>query len=182
MRRLTRHLPWKRSPIRRADVEIGAPPEEVVAVEGVFARFGLPVEVNAEVPLSGGPPIEASWVVSVALVVPITAFFAKLGSAAAEDAYAALSGWVRSIREARKGTGGRGEITIYWEKAKASIVIPSDEEAIVALRDVNLSKLPAVHVRWHVERQVWQAWDDKEDDWRELVGSRRSPPGSQGEG
>jgi hypothetical protein len=151
--------------VRLAAVEFGASPEEVAAVEDAFARAGLPVQIRAEVPLSGGPPTDLAWVVYVALGTSLTAFFAALGSAAGADAYPALKAWIARLREARERTPGRGEIQINSKDSQ--IRIPANDEAIAALQAIDLTAFHG-YLRWDEQRRTWQSWDDDCNVWRDL--------------
>jgi hypothetical protein len=125
--------------------------------------------------MSGGPPVEAGWIVYVTLGVPITAFFGKLGAAAGEDVYAAMRDWVSRVRAARREAASPGEIHIH--AGDGSLIIPADDEAVAALQWVDIGPSDSGYVRWDRERHAWQIWDDGRDDWRDLPRRDRAASG-----
>lgn len=104
----------KRKPINFVMIEGGASDAEVEQVRELFLRRGLRAEVNAGLPLAGGPPTELVWGVYVALAVPITSFFAALGTQAGKDVYDAAKDWVLELIAARRSEEGPGQITPWW--------------------------------------------------------------------
>jgi hypothetical protein len=108
----------KRQPIKFVLIEGGAPEAEVERLRELLARRKLTPDVNAGLPLTGGPPTELVWGVYLALAVPITSFFAALGTQAGKDAYAAAKDWIGEMIAARRSEAGPGHITLSMRRKR----------------------------------------------------------------
>jgi hypothetical protein len=146
----------KRKPINFVLIEGGASDAEVEQVRELFTRRGFRPEVNPGLPLTGGPPTELVWGVYVALAVPISSFFAALGTQAGKDAYEAAKDWVLELLAARRSEQGPGHITLVHNNATAmriSSEIPP--EALDALREIDWSTTPGGFIEWVGDRGEW---------------------------
>jgi hypothetical protein len=125
-------------------------------VTAAFARAGLKVEVSPE--YNRRAVGDLPWVVNVVLLVPIGAFFAKFGSEAGKDAYAAVKDWIRDVWEARRDAGtGTGSIDVSDPDASHLILSSSyPPEALDALCDIDWSEKRGDYLVWDHERRVWR--------------------------
>jgi len=162
IKRLTNRLLRRQQVIEGVIVEFEAPPEEIAAVQDVLASSGFQVAVKPLYPLTGGPPTELTWVLSVVLGVPLTAFFTALGTAAGTDAYGGLKVWVKRVRDARRPTPGPGEVRLHDPHTSMAIPAEIPDEAIDALREIDWSAVRGGHLIWVEEQRAWR-------DTRDLV-------------
>jgi hypothetical protein len=146
----------RRRTIERVSIEGGASPEEVAKVQKLFADSGFSVDVDAGLPLSGGPPTDLVWGIYVFLGVPVAAFFSTLGAEAGKDAYAATKYWIKQIVAARKSPDGTGQISLAGRDGshlRLSSELP--DEALDALRDIDWSTLGDGFLTWDDDRGRW---------------------------
>ena len=150
--------------IERVMVEGGAVPEEVAAVQGLLKRWGFEIDVEAGVPLSGGPPVDYVWIVYVWLAVPIASFFEAFGAEAGRDAYTAAKAWIRDIFDTRRTIGEPGEIALAapdGSHLRLSTALPS--EALDALREIDWSNARGGLIYWEPDRKEWLVWTEPDD-------------------
>lgn len=145
-----------------AEVFIEARPdaaEHVAATKAVFARWGFQVQPRPEFPLTGGPPVDLTWAVTVVLVTPIVSFFGALGAEAGKDAYAAAKAWIKDVIEARREANGPGAIHISdSERVSVKIPAPISDEVLDALSEID----------WASARDGFLVWDEERAQWRDL--------------
>lgn len=157
--------------LRRVGVDATAPPEEVAAVETVFARAGFRVHARPEIPLSGGPPIPVDWIVYVVVGAPIGAFFTTFAAEAGKDAYLALKEFAAELCAARRATGASGQLKVVHEDMTRmfEMPLPIPDAGIDALREIDWSAETATSsLIWDAKRG-YLAWDDVSREWRPVA-------------
>ena len=87
-------------------LEKTALPDDVAAVERVFAAAGFEVKAQPGMEWRSGDLGALSWFVMVVVGAPMSAFLGALGAEAGKDAYgAAVKPWLRELFAARRSPG-----------------------------------------------------------------------------
>jgi hypothetical protein len=142
------------------DVEVmferTAAADEVAAVEAIFARSGIPVQVAYGSEARFGLPVSAlDWFVVVVLGGPIVSFFSSLGSKAADDAYEPIKKWFLEMIGAR-GAQEDGYVQILDTDGTTLEVdgeIP--DHALEALAEIDWENVRGNHLLWDAGTGRW---------------------------
>lgn len=142
-------------------VERDAPAGQASAVESVLARYGIDADVRQVIERRGGDA--QGWIVEVAIVGPMAAFFASFGSTfgttAANDAYPLVKEWIKALWAAR-GDGGAGEgcVEITSDDGTTLLVRSSiPDTALEALADVPWERVAGRFLAWDEAAGAWTA-------------------------
>ena len=125
------------------------------AVDETFGRAGF--EVHSRAAMIRRSADVLPWIVHVTLAVPFVAFFAKFGSEAGKDAYAAVKAWAKAMFEARKESGlGRGAISVV-DLNGTELVLASDwpDEALDALAEMDWDQVEGGYLVWNEAEGEW---------------------------
>jgi hypothetical protein len=152
--------------IRDVAIEDTASAAEVEALEAVFRRHGLDVEIVPDVVRVSNRLLP--WVIYITLVAPVASFFTAFGSAigteAGQDAYRAVKRWVMDVFEARRDSGnGQGSIVLR-DLDHTNLVLHTayPDEALDALRKVDWDELRGGYLVWDEQRRVWRdVWEEE---------------------
>lgn len=146
--------------IERVLVEDTASPAEVSEVAEAFRAAGFDVDVDAAYGRKSAGALP--WIVYATLAVPFARFFETLAVKAAEDAYAPIKAWIKSIWAARSGSGtGEGSIALE-DPEHTHLILPTrlSDEALDALAEID----------WDAVRGDYLVWDGR---WHDPTKRRR---------
>jgi hypothetical protein len=141
--------------IKEVLIEAEAPPGQEQAVDETFGRAGF--EVHSRAAMIRRSADALPWIVHVTLAVPFVAFFAKFGSEAGKDAYAAVKAWAKAMFEARKESGlGRGAISVV-DLNGTELVLASDwpDKALDALAEIDWDQVEGGYLLWNEADGEW---------------------------
>jgi hypothetical protein len=142
-------------------LESTATPYEVAAVGNAFLVAGLDAKVSANYERRGADIYP--WALFV--LVPVGAFFKKIGEAAGEDAWKALKGLVRRLYEARRESPAPKGVVVLQSRGEfeEDIVLEDDlpDEAWEALIRIERRRTSSGYMRWDPSKGKWR--DPSED-------------------
>jgi hypothetical protein len=137
----------------KVSAEVGAPREELDAVEEAFRRAGLDaVAADDSVLRHGAGPLP--WVLYVTLGAPIATFFTTLAAEAGREAYQPIKRWARDLLRARRGYGSAR----LQDPEGTALVLHArlSDEALAALSDIDWSAVKrGGDIHWSESRREW---------------------------
>jgi hypothetical protein len=146
-------------------IEREAPDGQVSAVESVLAHYGIGANVKAVMERRSTDVLP--WLIEIAVVGPIDAFFLSFGSTfgrtPAKVAYPLVKEWIEALWAARADSGtGEGSIEIVGTGETTLLVntgIP--DGALDALADIEWDRVSGHYL----------TWDDTTGKWCDPTGS-----------
>jgi hypothetical protein len=140
-------------------VESDVPEGERSAIKSLFAHYGLDVEVAAT---GQRDPETLSWLIQIAVIGPLPAFFASFGAAfgpsEGNDAYPLAKEWLEKLLQIRESGGGQGSIEIRDENG-TSLLLRSGiaGEALDALAVLEWETVKGDPLTWDQGAHRWQS-------------------------